>query len=82
MDTLTITVTTAPGKPTLALPAGVSNGQIADIIRQRYGMHIAAGSDGHAWTMPHSYCGKVDPAPALSHCPSPFLVNPGHLRAC
>ena len=45
-------------------------------------MHVASDSSGHAWSMPHSYCGKLDPAPALCHRPGPFLVNPGHLRAC
>ncbi|MBK7747882.1 MAG: hypothetical protein IPP57_09100 [Candidatus Obscuribacter sp.] len=82
MDTITITVTTAPGKPTLDLPASASNRQIAEIVQQRYGMHVASDSSGHAWSMPHSYCGKLDPAPALCHRPGPFLVNPGHLRAC
>lgn len=61
MKKIHVTVTTAPGQPTIDLEGDLSTGDIAVVVKQRFGKNAPPGA---AVAMPHSFCATIDPAPA------------------
>ena len=61
-----VTVTTAPGRPTIKLVGAHSRADIAKAVRQRFGYHLA---DAAVPAIPHSFCATQDPAPVVAGPP-------------
>jgi hypothetical protein len=80
---LIITVTSAEGRPRLALPPSTTTDQVREIVARSYGMNAAPGT----WMRPHDFCGQIVPPPAdqverrTAPQAVPFLSQRGHLRA-
>lgn len=61
LQTIHVTVTTAPGQPTIDLEGDLSNREIACIVKHRFGQQAPPGA---ALALPHSFCAVIDPPPA------------------
>jgi hypothetical protein len=55
-----VTVTTAPGRPTIHLQGHPDVRAIADIVREQFGYHLA---DAQVPALPHSFCASIFPTP-------------------
>lgn len=75
-----ITVTSTPQRGTFEMPANASAADIRLEVRRRFGMQTAS----QVWALPHNYCGRIEPPPAVE----PSLLtgmfaygsSRGHLR--
>jgi len=57
---VTVTVTTVPGQPTFELEGDLSNREIAEVVKNRYGKNAPLGATA---SCPHSFCASLHPAP-------------------
>lgn len=63
MKTIHVTVTTVTGQPTFDLEGDLSNREIAEVVKNRYGKNAPPGA---AASCPHSFCASVHPAPEVA----------------
>ena len=73
-----VTITTAPGRPTIHLLGHPDVVAIAKIVRDMFGYHVA---DAQVPALPHSFCASIYPAPAPSDSASREVGAFGHWGA-